>query len=64
MLLGAQLLLLLLLLKWKLSKLFGASGYEGVLFGKDACDAGGDFVMNDRLVVFSNEIDSKFLLQM
>jgi hypothetical protein len=38
---------------------------RGMLFGKDAYDAGGDFVMDDRLVIFSNaEIDSEFLLQM
>ena len=32
--------------------LFGMSGYEGVLFGKDAYDAAGDFLVNDCLVVF------------
>jgi len=39
-------------------------GYEGVLFRKDAYNAGGDFGMDHHLVVFSNEIDSEFLLQL
>jgi hypothetical protein len=33
----------------------------GVLFGEDAYDAGGDFVVDDRLVVFSDDVDSEFL---
>jgi hypothetical protein len=53
---------LLLLLKLMLLMLFGASGYEGVLLGEDAYDAGGDFVVGDGLVVFSDNIDPEFLL--
>jgi hypothetical protein len=60
MLLGVQLVLSLLLL---LLVLFGGDGYEGILFGEAAGDAGGDFVVGGRLVVFSGNIDSKFLLR-
>ena len=59
MLLGVQLLLPLLLLL----VLFGAGGYEGILFGEAADDAGGDFVVGGRAVVFSGNIDSEFLLR-
>jgi len=52
--------LLLSLLLWVL---FGAGGYEGILFGEAANDAGGDFVVGGRLVVFSGNIDSEFLLR-
>jgi hypothetical protein len=47
---------LLLLLKLMLLMLFGASGYEGVLLGEDAYDAGGDFVVGDGLVVFADDV--------
>ena len=43
--------------------LFGAGGYEGMLFGEAADDAGGDFVVGGHLVVFSGNIDSEFLLR-
>ena len=59
MLLGVQLLLSLLLL-WVL---FSVGGYEGILFGEAAGNAGGDFVVGGRLVVFSGNIDSEFLLR-
>jgi hypothetical protein len=54
---------LLLLLKLMLLTLFGVSGHEAVLLGEDAYDAGGDFVVGDRLVVFSDNIDPEFMLQ-
>jgi hypothetical protein len=61
MLLGVQLLLsLLLLLLWVL---FSVGGYEGILFGEAADDTGGDFEVGGRLVVFSGNIDSEFLLR-
>jgi hypothetical protein len=50
MLLGMQLLLSLLLLLL-------------VLFGEAADDTGGDFVVGGRLVVFSGNINSEFLLR-
>jgi hypothetical protein len=50
MLLGVQLLLSLLLLLL-------------VLFGEAADDMGGDFVVGGRLVVFSGNINSEFLLR-
>ena len=43
--------------------LFGAGGCEGILFGEAANDAGGDFVVGGRLVVFSGNIDAEFLLR-
>ena len=43
--------------------LFGAGGYEGMLFGEAADDAGGDFVVGGHLVGFSGNIDSEFLLR-
>jgi hypothetical protein len=42
--------------------LLGASGNVDVLIGEDAYDAGGDFVVNDGLVVFAYDIDAGFLL--
>jgi hypothetical protein len=56
-----QLPLLLLLM---MLVLFGASGYEGIMFGEDEDDTGSDFVVDDRLFVFCDGIDSEFLLQM
>jgi hypothetical protein len=38
-------------------------GYEDILFGEAADDAWGDFVVGGRLVVFSGNIDSEFLLR-
>jgi hypothetical protein len=46
---------LLLLLLWVL---FSVSGFEGILFGEAADDTG-----SGRLVVFSGNIDSEFLLR-
>jgi hypothetical protein len=60
MLLGVQLLLSLLLLL----VLLNAGGYEGIMLGEAADDAGGDCVVGGRLVVFSGNIDSEFLLRM
>jgi hypothetical protein len=61
MLLGVQLLLSLLLrLLWVL---FSVGGYEGILFGEAADDTGGDFEVGGRLVVFSGNIESEFLLR-
>lgn len=62
MLLGVQLLLslLLLMLLWVLCSV---GGYEGILFGEAADDTGGDFEVGGRLVVFSGNIDSEFLLR-
>jgi len=58
MLLGMQLLLSLLLLV-----LLDVGGYEAILFGEATDDGGGDFVVGGRLVVFSGNIDSEFLLR-
>jgi hypothetical protein len=59
-------LLLLLLLPMVMLKLLlmvlGASGDVGVLIGEDAYDPGGDFVVDDGLVVFTYDIDAEFLL--
>ena len=41
----------------------GAGGDVGVLFEREGYEAGGDFVVGDRLVVFSDDADSKFLHQ-
>jgi hypothetical protein len=54
--LGVQWLLPLLLLL----VLLDAGGYEGILFGEAADDAGSDFV--GGCLVFSGNIDSEFLL--
>jgi hypothetical protein len=43
--------------------LLGAGGDVGILFGEDGYDAGGDFVVDDRLVVLSHDVDSEFLYQ-
>jgi hypothetical protein len=53
---GVMLLLLLLKLV-----LFGTSSYESILFGKDTDDASSEFVVDDGLVVFPDDIDSEFL---
>jgi hypothetical protein len=42
---------------------FRASCDLGICFGKDADDASCDFVVDDRLVVFSYDVDSEFLLK-
>jgi hypothetical protein len=42
--------------------LLGASCDLRVLIGEDAHDTGGDFVMDDGLVVFAYNIDTEFLL--
>jgi hypothetical protein len=55
------LVLLLLLLLELVLVLLGAGGDVGVLFGEDAYDAGGDFVVDDRLVVLSDDVDSELL---
>ena len=44
--------------------LFGVSSYEGVMFGEDENDMGSDFVVDDRLFVFCDSVNSEFLLQM
>jgi hypothetical protein len=44
-----------------LLELLGVGGDVGGLFGEDAYDAGGDFVVGDHFVVFSNSVDSEFL---
>jgi hypothetical protein len=49
-----ELLLVLLML-------FGAGGDVGVLFGENADDAGGDFVVDYSLVVLAYDVDSEFL---
>jgi hypothetical protein len=54
-------MLLLLLLKLVLLVLLGTSGYESILCGKDTDDASGDFVVDDGLVVFPDDINSEFL---
>ena len=41
--------------------MFGAGGDVGVLFGKDADNASGNFVADYSLVVLANDIDSEFL---
>jgi hypothetical protein len=56
------LLLLMVVLLELLLMLLGASGDVGVLIGEDAYDTGGDFVMDDGLVVFAYDIDTEFLL--
>ena len=62
---GMQLqLLLLLLLMMMMLVLFGVSSYEGVMFGEDENDMGSDFVVDDRLFVFCDSVNSEFLLQM
>ena len=53
---GSHLVLYVLLM------LLGASGDVGVLIGEDTYDAGGDFVVNDGLVVFAYDINAGFLL--
>jgi hypothetical protein len=61
-----RLLLLLLPLMMVLLKLLllGASGYVGVLVGKDTHDAGSYFVMDNRLVIFAYDINPEFLLDL
>ena len=41
--------------------LLGARGDLGVLFVEDADDARGDFVVDDRFVVFADDVDAEFL---
>jgi hypothetical protein len=39
----------------------GTCGEVGVLLGEVADNAGGNFVLDDRFVVFANNVDSEFL---
>lgn len=55
---AAQVLLKLVLV------LLGTSGYLGVLVGKVTHDAGGDFVMDNCLVIFAYDIDPELLLDL
>jgi hypothetical protein len=55
--LGVLLLLLKLILM-----LLGGSYDVRVLIGEDAYDTGGDFVMDDGLVIFVYDIDAEFLI--
>ena len=57
--LGLQVLVLLELLLCLV--LLGARGDLGVLFVEDADDARGDFVVDDRFVVFADDVDAEFL---
>ena len=50
--------LAVMLLVWVL---FGVGGDVGVLFGEDADDVGSNFVVDDRLVVFTYDVDTAFL---
>jgi hypothetical protein len=60
--------LLLLPLLLLLTMLLCASGDVAVLIGADACDVGGDFVVDDwmMIVVFAYDIDidTEFLLEL
>jgi hypothetical protein len=38
-----------------------ASSDQRVLFGEDAHDLGGDFVVNDGLVVLADDVNTEFL---
>jgi hypothetical protein len=55
-------MLLMVMLMELLLILLGESGDVGVLIGEDMYDAGGDFVVNDGLLVFAHDIDAGFLL--
>jgi hypothetical protein len=57
------LVLMLLPLLLVVLVLLGAGGDVGVLFVEDGYDAGGDFVVDDRLVVLSHDVHSEFLYQ-
>jgi hypothetical protein len=35
----------------------------GLLLGKHTYDTSSDFVMNDSLVIFANNVDAEFLLE-
>lgn len=48
--------------KWWVLMLFGARGGLRVLFGEDTDDAGGDFMVDDGLVVFPDDINAEFLV--
>lgn len=41
--------------------LFSTSSHKRVLFGEDADNPGSDLVVNNRLVVLANDINTKFL---
>jgi hypothetical protein len=64
--LGVLLLLLKLLLTVVLLELIlmllGASCDVRVLIGEDTYDTGGDFVIDNGLVVFAYDIDAEFLI--
>ena len=49
---GGELLLLMV---------FCASRGQRILLEKDADDSGGDFVVDDGLVVFADDVDTEFL---
>jgi hypothetical protein len=55
MMLMQSLLLLLLVVGLR------TSGYLGILFREDADDPSGYFVVNNGFIVFSNDVDTKFL---
>jgi hypothetical protein len=57
------LLVLMLLLLESVLVLLGAGGDVGVWFGEDGYDAGSDFVVGDRLVILSHDVDFEFLYQ-
>lgn len=48
--------------EWWVLMLFGARGGLGVLFGEDTDDAGGDFVVDNGLVVFPDDVNTEFLV--
>ena len=39
----------------------GACGEVGVLLREDAYEVGGDFVVDDRLVVLADDVNAEFL---
>jgi hypothetical protein len=57
------LLVLMLLLLELVLALLGAGGDLGVWFGEDGYYTDGDFVVDDRLVVLSHDVDFEFLYQ-
>ena len=59
---GVLCVLLMVMLLELLLMLLGASGNVGVLIREDAYDAGGDFVVNDGLVIVAYDTDAGFLL--
>lgn len=49
---------------WRVLMLFCACGGLCVLVGKDANDACSDLVVDDGLVIFADDVDTKFLNKM